>query len=73
MWRSTERRTKVEPASQLRAATMDPRTRTMLRIRVAAEDRAATDARVESLMGRRPELRLAFIQENARFVADLDM
>ena len=59
------------PAAQLKATTMDPATRTLLRIRV--EDRAETDSRVESLMGRRPELRFAFIQENARFVADLDV
>ena len=48
-------------------------TRTLLRIRAAAEDRTETDSRVESLMGRRPELRFAFIQENARFVAHLDV
>ncbi|MFQ5939585.1 MAG: hypothetical protein ACE5KL_05875 [Alphaproteobacteria bacterium] len=28
---------------------------------------------VESLMGRRPELRLAFIQEKAKFARDLDV
>jgi len=28
---------------------------------------------VESLMGRKPELRFAFIQENAKFVRDLDV
>ena len=28
---------------------------------------------VESLMGRKPELRLAFIQENAKFARDLDV
>ena len=50
------------PPAQLKATTMDPRTGTLLRIGVAAEDRAATESRVESLMGRRPELRLAFIQ-----------
>ena len=32
-----------------------------------------TDERVESLMGRRPEPRFAFIQENARFAAHLDV
>ena len=28
---------------------------------------------VEQLMGRKPELRFAFIQENARFVQELDV
>ena len=28
---------------------------------------------VESLMGRKPELRFEFIQENAKFVRDLDV
>ena len=28
---------------------------------------------VESLMGRKPELRLAYIQENAKFARDLDV
>ena len=37
------------------------------------ESRPRTEARVESLMGRKPELRFAFIEENARFVADLDV
>ncbi len=53
--------------------TRSPATRTLLRVEVAADRRAHTDERVESLMGRRPELRFAFIQENARFVAHLDV
>jgi topoisomerase-4 subunit B len=40
---------------------------------IAAEDRAATSTMVESLMGRRPELRFAFIQERARTVADAEI
>jgi topoisomerase-4 subunit B len=28
---------------------------------------------VENLMGRKPELRLTYIQENAKFVRDLDV
>ena len=61
------------PAAQLKTTTMDPATRILLRVEVAADRRAHTDERVESLMGRRPELRFAFIQENARFVAHLDV
>jgi topoisomerase IV subunit B len=62
------------PAAQLRATTMDPRTRTLLRVMLPeaenTADREATAQRVETLMGRRPELRFALIQERARFVAD---
>ena len=47
---------------------MDPRRRTLLRVDVAAEDRASTNTLVESLMGRRPELRFQFIQDRARTV-----
>ncbi|MEE8273583.1 MAG: toprim domain-containing protein, partial [Alphaproteobacteria bacterium] len=61
------------PPAQLKTTTMDPRTRTLLRVEVARDDRKRTEARVESLMGRKPELRFAFIEENARFVADLDV
>jgi topoisomerase IV subunit B len=62
------------PAAQLRATTMDARTRTLLRVMLPGADdaveRTATAERVETLMGRRPELRFALIQEHARFVAD---
>ncbi len=61
------------PPAQLKTTTMDPRTRMLLRVEVARDDRKRTEARVESLMGRKPELRFAFIEENARFVADLDV
>ena len=62
------------PAVQLKATTMDPRTRALLRVVIpgsdAEPDRRATRDRVETLMGRRPELRFALICEHARFVAD---
>ena len=62
------------PAAQLRATTMDPRTRTLLRVALPDADDgtagSATAERVETLMGRRPELRFALIQERACFVAD---
>ena len=61
------------PSAQLKATTMDPARRTLQRVVVADDARAETDARVEALMGRRPEPRFAFIQEHARFVADLDV
>ncbi|MCH7942221.1 MAG: DNA topoisomerase IV subunit B [Proteobacteria bacterium] len=61
------------PAAQLKATTMDPAKRTLLRVCIAEDARQSTADRVESLMGRKPELRFAFIQENAEFVADLDV
>jgi len=67
------------PSAQLRETTMDPARRTLLRVVLpddASEDQAElalakeTLSLVERLMGRKPEARLAFIQENARFVED---
>ena len=52
---------------QLRETTMDPKTRTLLRITLPQEyeERASTRDLVERLMGRNPEHRFAFIQANA--------
>jgi topoisomerase-4 subunit B len=64
------------PAAQLRDTTMDPKKRTLLRVTLPEhKDRnyKKTAKLVESLMGRKPELRFAFIQENASFVRDLDV
>ncbi len=61
------------PPAMLKDTTMDPAKRTLLRIVAASEDRAETSTMVESLMGRRPELRFQFIQENAATVKDLDV
>ncbi|HWT99572.1 MAG TPA: toprim domain-containing protein, partial [Terriglobales bacterium] len=68
------------PATQLKETTMDPNKRTLLKVRVPQryneEDRAEareTADLVERLMGRKPELRFQFIQENARFARDLDV
>jgi topoisomerase-4 subunit B len=61
------------PPAALKETTMDPRKRTLLKVVLAPEDRALTAERVESLMGRKPELRFQFIQENARLVGELDV
>lgn len=61
------------PPGDLKQTTMDPKHRTLLRVIAPAEDRALTRERVESLMGRKPELRFAFIQEHARSVDVLDV
>ncbi|WP_422921144.1 DNA topoisomerase IV subunit B [Rhizosaccharibacter radicis] len=56
------------PPGDLKNTTMDPAKRTLLRVMTPPEDRARTSERVDQLMGRRPELRFQFIQENARKV-----
>ena len=61
------------PVKDLKETTMDPARRTLLRVITPAEDRLATSERVESLMGRKPELRFRFIQEHARSVDELDV
>ncbi|MEJ0017011.1 MAG: DNA topoisomerase IV subunit B [Acetobacteraceae bacterium] len=61
------------PPSQLKETTMDPARRTLLKVVAAPEERAKTNALVESLMGRRPELRFQFIQERARTVEEVDV
>ena len=61
------------PVAALRETTMDPAKRSLLKVVIAPEDRAATSTLVESLMGRKPELRFAFIQENARSVEEVDV
>jgi topoisomerase-4 subunit B len=59
--------------AQLKATTMDPRSRTMLRVAVAEEEAAATSDAVDRLMGSKPEARFRFIQERAPFARDLDI
>jgi topoisomerase-4 subunit B len=61
------------PASQLKSTTMDPAQRTLLRVVIADGRGPATDDLVERLMGRKPELRLEFIQQHAEDVAELDV
>ncbi|HEY2620494.1 MAG TPA: DNA topoisomerase IV subunit B [Acetobacteraceae bacterium] len=61
------------PPSQLKETTMDPAKRTLLKVVALPEERAATAELVESLMGRRPELRFAFIQERAKTVEEVDV
>jgi len=61
------------PPSQLKETTMDPARRTLLKVLAPPEERARTNELVESLMGRRPELRFQFIQERARTVEEVDV
>jgi len=59
--------------AQLKETTMDPAKRTLARVTLPRAEEAVEDL-VETLMGRKPELRFRFIQENAAFaVDDLDV
>ncbi|HEY8614022.1 MAG TPA: toprim domain-containing protein, partial [Roseomonas sp.] len=53
------------PPASLKETTMDPRKRTLLKVVLPQEARAETAELIEALMGRKPELRFKFIQENA--------
>ena len=70
------------PPAQLKETTMNPETRTLLQISVVdaeapdpKRDEKETAQAVDRLMGRKPELRFAFIQDRAKFVEtdDLDV
>ncbi|WP_025899106.1 DNA topoisomerase IV subunit B [Sneathiella glossodoripedis] len=61
------------PPAQLKETTMNPEKRVLLRVQIPMEEFGETADRVESLMGKKPELRFSFIQENARFADNLDI
>ncbi len=70
------------PAAQLKETTMDMAKRTLVRVTLPAAEHS-TDAfkkaeggtamLIERLMGKNPEARFDFIQENAKFVQDIDI
>jgi topoisomerase-4 subunit B len=57
-------------APQLKETTMDPSRRQLLQVKVEDVDGKPVAQLVDELMGRRPELRFAFIQQNAAFVKE---
>ena len=70
------------PAAQLKETTMDMKKRNLLRVVLPEAEKSAdafkkaeggTAQLIERLMGKNPEARFDFIQENARFVQDIDI
>ena len=74
------------PASQLKETTMCPEKRNLLKITVPNLDcletnsmkskpmtRLEVDKTVDTLMGKKPELRFAYLQKNAKFVTSIDI
>ena len=59
--------------AQLKETTMQPGHRTLERVEIANGDADETSSLVERLMGKKPELRFQFIQENARFATEVDV
>ena len=63
------------PPAQLKETTMDPENRTLLRVVVPDDFPEFTKVGhlVDRLMGRKPEHRFEFIQDNAADAKDLDI
>ncbi len=60
-------------AKDLKETTMNPESRKLIRVAIDEDEPGETGDLVERLMGKRPELRFQYIQENARFVEDVDV
>jgi topoisomerase-4 subunit B len=60
-------------AKDLKETTMDPISRKLIRVSIDEDEPGETSDLVERLMGKKPELRFQYIQENARFVQELDV
>ena len=60
-------------AKDLKDTTMNPTTRKLIRVTIDDDEPGETDDLVERLMGKKPEMRYQYIQENARFVEELDV
>ena len=58
-------------SAQLWETTMNPATRTLLRVNM--KDAVEADEMFSLLMGEKPELRRQFIEQNAKLVAELDV
>jgi topoisomerase IV subunit B len=57
--------------AQLKETTMRPGHRTLLQVHIPEDDSKNTETLFERLMGKKPELRFQFIQENAEFAKEV--
>ena len=60
-------------AKDLKETTMDPSSRKLIRVSIDDEEPGETSILVDQLMGKKPELRFQYIQENAKFADELDI
>ncbi len=60
-------------AKDLKQTTMSPATRRLIQVEVESADMTETSSLITRLMGRKPEERFLFIQNNARFASGLDI
>ena len=58
---------------ELQETTLDPETRTLLRVNMSDEDKAELDITFTTLMGDQVEPRREFIEQNARYVTNVDI
>ena len=67
------------PPSQLKETTMNPKSRTLIKIKlpkrniIEANERQEVDNLVNILMGKKPELRYEYIQNNAYLIKEIDI
>ena len=59
--------------AQLKETTMDPSTRSLLRVELIEDEEGETRKSVEQLMGNKPEERFRFIAERAAFVSEEEL
>ncbi len=60
-------------AKDLKDTTMNPATRKLIRVSIDEDEPGETGDLVERLMGKKPEMRFQYIQDNAQFVDELDV
>ena len=60
-------------AKDLKDTTMHPDSRKLIRVSIDEDEPGETSDLVERLMGKKPELRFQYIQDNAQFVEELDV
>ena len=60
-------------AKDLKETTMEPASRILIRVQINDDAPGETGDLIERLMGKKPEKRFEYIQQNAQFVEELDV